>query len=361
LSSSAAHPEALGRAGPRAVMPAVAGTLAFFAIAAAGLTWAKWAPYGHELVSLWGRHVWRGKDMLASAGHAGAAPSVSGAWRFTRAYGADVWPAVIAALVMAAAVDSFVPRRWLLRVMAQQGRYRGSLVGGLLALPCLMCTCCTAPVAATLRRGRVPTSAALAYWIGNPVLNPAVLAFLALVAPWQWVAVRIAVGVPLVFGATGLVARLARSRDDEAVDPRVLPAFELRRAPAGFLRSLTRIAATLLPEYLLVVFMLGLFRGWLFPLDASAAHLGILALFAAAALGTLVVVPTGGEIPITQGLAAAGVSLGTVGALLITLPAISLVSMAMVVRAFSARVTSAMAGAVAVSGLLGGVLLWALG
>jgi uncharacterized membrane protein YraQ (UPF0718 family) len=61
-------------------------------------------------------------------------------------------------------------------------------------------------LAVTLRREGAPRTTVLAYWIGNPVLNPAVLAFLALVGPWQWVATRIVVGCLLVFGGTALVS-----------------------------------------------------------------------------------------------------------------------------------------------------------
>lgn len=103
--------------------------------------------------------------------------------------------------------------------------------------------------------------------------------------------------------------------------------------------------------------LLGLFRGWLFPFDGSAAHWGFLAVVVAALLGTLVVLPTGGEIPIVQGLAAAGVAASVQGALLIALPAISLVSMAMVVRALSVRVTVAAAVGVAATSVGAGVLL----
>lgn len=77
----------------------------------------------------------------------------------------------------------------------------------------------------------------------------------------------------------------------------------------------------------------------------------------AALLGTLVVIPTGGEIPIVQGLAAIGVAAGVQGALLIALPAISLVSMAMVVRELSPRVTVAAACGVAVVSVGAGMLL----
>jgi hypothetical protein len=115
-----------------------------------------------------------------------------------------------------------------------------------------------------------------------------------------------------------------------------------------------------LPEYLIVVFLLGLFRGWAFPLGAGAVHWQVAAILVAALLGTLIVIPTAGEIPILQGLAALGVGSGAVGALLITLPAISLVSMTMVARTLSVRVTVAMAAVVAACGVVGGLVLLVL-
>jgi len=72
------------------------------------------------------------------------------------------------------------------------------------------------------------------------------------------------------------------------------------------------------------------------------------------------VIPTGGEIPVILALTAVGVGAGTAGALLITLPAISLPSMVMVGRALSWRITLAMASVVGVAGLVGALLLWLL-
>ncbi|WP_308207599.1 permease [Actinomadura madurae] len=230
-------------------------------------------------------------------------------------------------------------------------------------MPCMMCTCCAAPIVGTLRRNGAPTSSVLAYWLGNPTLNPAVLAFLAIVAPWQWFATRLAVGVVLVFAVTVLIDRLAAKRDaPPSGDVPAAPADDgLRAAPRRFVRSLARLSLTLVPEYAVVVFTLGALRGWLFPFEGDATQWGILAVAAAAVLGTLVVVPTAGEIPILLGLAAAGAGAGVVGALLITLPAISLPSMIMVMRELSWRVTAAAGTAVAVAGLAAGGLLWTLG
>lgn len=124
--------------------------------------------------------------------------------------------------------------------------------------------------------------------------------------------------------------------------------------------SLMRLAIVLLPEYLIVVLFVGLFRGWMLPVGHSATHLAVLVTLLAAVAGTLVVVPTAGEIPLITGLAAAGMGRGPMGALLIALPAVSLPSMAMVSRAMGWRVTAATAAAVACAGVLAGALLWAL-
>ncbi|HZD87853.1 MAG TPA: permease [Gaiellaceae bacterium] len=352
---------AVAAAPPRRTLRAgIAGTLAFAAIFAAGVNWAKWTPYLHKLQGIIRTRTWPGGDLLAKAGAAHSAPSFHAAWTFTTAYANDVWPGFLAALLAAAALEALVPRRWLLRTLAHRTDVRSAFAGGVLALPSLMCTCCTAPLAVTLRRNGAPTSSVLAYWFGNPVLNPAVLAFLALVAPWQWVVTRIAAGLVLVFGVSVVVARLAGGGERKPLDLGAVPDHRLQDAPLRFLRALARLAVTLIPAYALVVFGFALFRGWLFPLDGSAVHWGTLAIVAAALLGALVVIPTGGEIPIVQGLALAGASAGVLGALLIALPAISLVSMAMVVRELSPRVTVAAAAGVVGTSVLAGVLLAAL-
>jgi uncharacterized membrane protein YraQ (UPF0718 family) len=138
------------------------------------------------------------------------------------------------------------------------------------------------------------------------------------------------------------------------------PPPDLRKVPVRFLTTLSRLTITLVPEYFVIVFALGLFRGWLFPLGTNAAHWGILTVVIAVVAGTLLVVPTAGEIPILQGLAATGFGAMPLGVLLITLPAISLPSMAMLGRALTWRVVALAGVAVAITGILGGVLLWAL-
>ena len=333
------------------------------AVAASGLLWAKWLPYADRAGTVAASGAWKGSSLLALG--AGENPFAR-AWDFTLAYGAAVWKALVVALVAAAAVDALVPKAWLVSLLGRRTPLGGSVVGGLASLPGMMCTCCTAPIAVTMRRAGVPLPAALAFWLGNPVLNPAVLVFLALLAPASWVAVRVAVGVLLVIGFSTLVGVwAARRRGDRAEVPAARAAVERaaveplvwREVPRRFLVRLGRLAVVLVPEYLLVVFLVGLVGP---PLAGVFGQGGALAVLLAALVGTLLVLPTGGEIPILLGLAAAGASGGMLGALLLVLPAVSLPSAVMVGRALGWRATAGAAGATVLAGLLAGGLLTAL-
>ncbi len=181
----------------------------------------------------------------------------------------------------------------------------------------------------------MPVPAALAYWLGNPLLDPAVLVLLFLAAPWQWGVTRLVVGAVLTLGVGwGLLV--------------------------AYLRSLMRLTVVLVPEYAVVVLLVGGLSGWASQFEGLTERLGLVGVLLAASVGALLVLPTGGEIPVLLGLTALGAGSGLVGALLITLPALSLPSLVMVARALSPRVAALSAATVVAGGLVAGVLLSAL-
>lgn len=343
----------------------LASVATFALITLAGVFVAKWWPYAHKLVAVAGAHAFPGQSILASAGAAGAAPTWHGTVAFTLAYLKDIWVALLAALFIGAGVETLLPRS---AIVGRTGRsdLRASLRGGLVALPCMMCTCCGAPITASLRRSGAPVATALSYWLGNPLLNPAVVAFLAFVLPWRYALARVLVGALVVFAIAPAIARLAPRAPEvagaaaPAGDATIAPASQ-RAVPLRYLFALMRLAVTLVPEYVLVVLAIGALRGWLFPLGHDATSLGVLAALIAAAAGALVVVPTAGEIPIVVGLLASGFSPLVAGAALIALPALSLPSMAMVGRFLGLKVTLATLAAVIAAALVGGALVGALG
>lgn len=318
-----------------------------------GLTWSKWLPYWDRTWTLSETSVWDGESLFESAGQT---ISLAGAWNFTLTYFDAVWKALVVALLVAAAIDALLRRDWLVRLMNRPSPIRQSAVGASLSMPSMMCTCCAAPVTAGLRRSGVSSGAALAYWVGNPLLNPAVLIFLALVLPWQYVATRAVVGVLVAVGATALIGRWLGGRT-EAIPNEPTEQPEPSALPARFLRSLSRFTLILVPEHLAMVFLMGLMSPWLTGLFGLEGRIGAIAILIAGVVGTLLVIPTGGEIPIITALLAAGAGAGTTGALLVALPALSIPSMVMVGKALGWKATTAMAGAVTLGGVVAGVLL----
>jgi uncharacterized membrane protein YraQ (UPF0718 family) len=123
-----------------------------------------------------------------------------------------------------------------------------------------------------------------------------------------------------------------------------------------FLRVLGRLVVGLLPEYIIIVGILGAVRAWLFPVMSPAVGHSVLLFIGLAVAGTLFVIPTAGEIPLVQSLMGYGLGLGGAGALMITLPAISLPSMAMLSQSVSKKLLLELAAWVAVMGLVTGVL-----
>jgi hypothetical protein len=79
-----------------------------------------------------------------------------------------------------------------------------------------------------------------------------------------------------------------------------------------------------------------------------------------AVAGTLFVIPTAGEVPIVQAMRALGMGAGPAGALLMTLPPVSLPSLFMVAAAIRPRILALLALSIMVIGVASGLLATAL-
>ncbi len=338
------------------------GTLLFVAIAVIGLLAVKWAPDWHKAHVAAATHS-IGSSIISGKSAVSPVAGVGAAWGYAFAYFKSVWQAVVLALLLGACVQVFVPRKWLLKLIGYND-YRSTAVGGAISLAGMMCTCCTAPIVVGLRRQRANMGGALAFFLGNPVLNPATILFIGFVLGWRFAALRIAFGLVLVF----VVAWLAnRYFSDSSVDsPNVnfvaslAPIEEPGRTPlrvaTAWFKELWVEIYTILPGYIAIVLILGAVRAWLFPpgLTLHAAGFGAIALLSA--IGTLFVIPTAGEVPIVQTLMHAGMSTGPATALLMTLPAISLPSLFIVRNVFPKRVLGFVTAGVFVVGIVAGLV-----
>ena len=308
------------------------GIVCFIALAIVGLFYVKWSPYyAAALVAAQDRTL----DASIVSGNLPASPEVSlqAGFAYSIAYFKEIWQALLLGLALGAGIEVLLPRARLSQFFAG---WKGSLRATGFAVPSMMCTCCGAPIAVEMIDAGAGASSALVYWLANPVLNPAALVFIGFVLGWQWAALRLVVGVALVFVLANLAARFvspdwkppgAAIRPDNSNGPL------LHAWGDGFLR----LAVRLVPEYAVLVFALGIIHAWFFPeLTPAISHSFWLAPVLAAA-GTLFVIPTVGEVPIIQVLQQSGLGGAGAAALLITLPAVSLPSLAMLGRALPMR------------------------
>ncbi|MEJ2870748.1 permease [Actinomycetospora sp. OC33-EN08] len=320
-------------------------------LAVALLVWAKWQPYWVKVPSVAGSGS-MGRSVLPADG-----VSLRAGLEFAGTYFLAIWPALVAGLVLAAAIRTVLPADWTARMVGR----RGAVVGSTLAVPGMMCSCCAAPVAVGLRQRAADVRAALAFWLASPALNPVVLVFCAFVLPWPWTVLRAAAGLAVV-GVGALAAR----RAGDAADPAGLTVGtdsvdDGRPLPVRFLAALGGLAVRLLPEYLVLVVVLGALRGVLFPVGAGLAGthgavvVAVVVLLAVA--GALLPIPTGAEVAAVAALLAAGVSPVIAAALLVTLPAVSLPSLLMVRRVFPVRVLATVTVGVVVIGVVCSVVV----
>lgn len=263
-------------------------------------------------------------------------------------YLATVWHATLLALLWAGLGVLAVPLylgRWVSPVGA--GRLRALLGGVLYAVPQPFCSCCAAPIAASIyRAGRAETSlvSSTAFLLASPALNVTTLFLAAALLPRPYAWLRILGGAVLVVMTTYLVAAVAGRPTRPVVgSPPLLgaggfltrlfgrysrlfrfePVGDSAATPAGLVRawlqSTGRVARVVVPFLVvgsLVAGVLGTFVPSVFTNDLR----GVLW---AAGLGTVLMVATWTEIPVAAILAAQGLT-GPAAAFLVTLPVVSL-------------------------------------
>lgn len=330
-------------------------------LAVAGLFYVKWYPYyGRAFVAADQHSI--GHSILMGDDASAPAPSWSAAIDYALAYGKAIWKAMVLGLLLGSGIQALLPVNWVRRALGGHG-FGSTLAGGLLSLPGMMCTCCAAPVVVGLRKHQAAPGSAIAFWLGNTVLNPATLVFTGFVIGWHWTLLRLLLGIPMVFGLGYVANRLAEPGSVVTVDtPPVEAEFRsLGDVLADWARIFVRMTVRLLPEYVVIVLLLGAARAWMFPHIGPAIGDQWFWIAAFAFVGMLFVIPTAGEVPIVQAMLALGMGGGPAAALLMTLPPVSLPSLSMLVGSFPVRLLVTIALSVVGFGILAGALAVGLG
>jgi uncharacterized membrane protein YraQ (UPF0718 family) len=158
----------------------------------------------------------------------------------------------------------------------------------------------------------------------------------------------------MVLGIAYLAERYAGTSETGALSQSLPPEADVStdNILVRWMREFMTLGIRLLPEYLILVLLLGAARAWLFPVFGPDDSM--IWIVAMAVAGTLFVIPTAGEVPIVQAMLALGMGAGPAAALIMTLPAISLPSLAMLGSVFSLQIRFVIALGVVLSGIVAG-------
>jgi uncharacterized protein len=325
----------------------------FIIIAATGLTYVKWWPYYDKALKAIMEHSIGSSILGMDPGN--AVPSWQAAWDYAVTYFKAVWKAAVLGILLGTLIQSLLPSQWLLRVLGKT-TFGSTAIGGIASIPGMMCSCCAAPIAIGLRKKKVSVGSALAFWIGNPTINPATLVFMTFVLSWKFTALRLVFGLILTFGVSYLANRFAKEADPIEIDaPESTDQPDERPLWLRWFSSIGHMMIRVVPAYFIAVLLLGALQVWMFPHLGAAAGNTLLAVIFFSVMGMLFVIPTAAEIPIIQAFMAAGLGAGPAAALLLTLPAISLPSLLMVRRSFPRNVMWFVVASVVLLGIVCGI------
>jgi uncharacterized protein len=335
----------------------------FLLLAVVGLFYVKWFPYYGRAFDAAANHS-IGKSILMGDASSAPDPSLSAALGYAVAYGKAIWKAMVLGLLLGSGIQALIPANWVERALGSPS-FAGTVAGGLMGIPGMMCTCCAAPVVVGLRRQRAAAGPSVAFWLSNTMLNPATLVFTGFVLGWNWTLLRVLLSIPMVFGLGYLANRFMTKGGPPAAE--ALPtqveheASSLADVGRRWVTVFARMTLRLIPEYIVIVLLLGAARAWMFPHIGPEIGEQWFWIVALAVAGMLFVIPTAGEVPIVQAMLALGMGVGPAAALLMTLPPVSLPSMAMLGRSLPVQLLLVLAVAVVGLGVLAGLIASYLG
>jgi uncharacterized membrane protein YraQ (UPF0718 family) len=112
------------------------GVAAVLLLAVAGLFYVKWNPYYHRAFTVAVNHS-LGASIVSGQAASPPAPSWPAALDYAQRYFKSIWQAMVLGLLLAASIEAFLPRNWLVRILGSP-TLRHTALGGVLALPGMM-------------------------------------------------------------------------------------------------------------------------------------------------------------------------------------------------------------------------------
>lgn len=272
------------------------------------------------------------------------------------AFGLNLWDAnaigmFFAVLLGGAASAALVPEVRLRNMLNRRGAL-GAGLGGSLGLPLFMCSACSAPVSVGFYRSGASLETSLGMVMGSALFNPVGILAIFLLMPLEMAIARVTFGLIAIFLLIPMIAQGKSAqalRETASRMPLGEPPIELSSSdswPAAIKDALrawwaqtVQVSLRLVPAMFLAGFIVG--GVLLFAQPQSLSRFGaegITIVLAAAAVGTLLQLPTLFEIPLVLGVIALGLGVGPATALLLAAPSSGIVTFVLLRRDLGWRI-----------------------
>ncbi len=252
-----------------------------------------------------------------------------------------------------------------------KGRFSNSLAGMGFGAPLGVCVNCAAPIAKALYSGGARAESVLSAMIASPTLNVVVLTMLFSIMPAYMAFTKIALSVFVILIAVPVICRFLPERQLQLSEAErkvsnlpvpTLPYAEIETLPYAvwyfvrdFVRNLWYILTRTVPLMFAAGFLGAVIATLLPPSLLADAPFGLLALIAAAVVGTILPVPIGFDVVVSGALLGSGLDTGFVMTLLFTLGIFSIYSYFIVAGAISSRAALMLGGTVIATGIIAGI------
>lgn len=304
------------------------------------------------------------------------------AWRWV-AYGANLWDGnaigmFFAMLLAGAAAGLASPAARLRRLLERRGAL-GAGVGGVMGMPLLMCSACSAPVSLGFYRTGATVETSLGVILGSALFNPIAVVAMFAVLPVQMGLARMVFALVALFGLVPLIARFDRRHRDlldvvacdlsavRVETGMVSPARGESWASAvthglrDWMRNSVDVAWRLGPAMLAATMVVGVLFTMAPPQTLSdRIGSGLLAVMLVAAVGTLLQTPALFEIPLVLGLLYLGLDPAAATALLVTAPSAGIITLGVTRSELGWRTPLLLMAGTFVGGVVAGLVVGAL-
>lgn len=300
------------------------------------------------------------------------------------AYGANLWDGnalgMFFAMLLAGAAAGFASPAARIRRLLERRGAMGAGVGGVMGMPLLMCSACSAPVSLGFYRTGATVETSLGVIIGSALFNPIALVAMFAVLPAQMGLGRVVFGLVALFALVPLIARLDRRRRDlldvvacdlsavEEIDTGMVSPEAGESWPTAitqgirdWLRNSVDVAWRLGPAMVAATLAVGVLFTLAPPQTFSdRIGSGLFAIVVVAAVGTLLQTPALFEIPLVLGLLFLGLEAGPATALLVTAPSAGVITFGVTRSELGWRTPVLLMAGTFVGGVVAGTVVSAL-